>query len=134
MGFEEIPHTADRALRCWGQDLRELFTQAAQGMVALLTGSAPSLPPTLEAQIELSAIDAETLLVSWLSELLYLYERDGTLFTAFELEEIAPTYLRARVRGAPIDQLQQQIKAVTFNELAIRPSARGLETVIVFDV
>lgn len=133
MGFEEIPHTADRALRCWGQDLRELFVQAAQGMVALLSGSATP-PPTVETQIELSAIDAETLLVSWLSELLYLYERDGTLFTAFELEEIEPTHLRARVYGAPVDQLQQQIKAVTFNELAIRPTPRGLETTIVFDV
>jgi len=133
MGFEEIPHTADRALRCWGQDLGELFVQAAQGMVWLLIGPVTPLP-TVEAQIELSAIDAETLLVSWLSELLYLYERDGTLFTAFELEEISPTHLRARVRGAPIDQLQQQIKAVTFNELTIHPRERGLETTIVFDV
>ena len=32
MGFEEIRHTADWALRVWASNLSELLTEAARGM------------------------------------------------------------------------------------------------------
>jgi SHS2 domain-containing protein len=39
--FEEIEHTADLAIRAYGQDMRELFANAAYGMFALM--AEPSL-------------------------------------------------------------------------------------------
>ncbi len=133
MGFEELPHTADVALRCWGQDLRELFISAAQGMAWLIAGP-DAAEPLVAVELDLDAYDAETLLVTWLGELLYLHERDGVLFTAFELDKVTPTHLRGKARGGPAGQPRLHIKAATFNDLAIRPSERGLEATIVFDV
>ena len=132
-GFEEIPHTADIALRVWGRDLKELFVNAARGMAWLLTDP-DAVEPAVAVPIELTAYDAETLLVSWLGELLYLSERDGIVFTTFEMEEMTPTHLRGVARGGPVQEIRQPIKAVTFSDLEIRSTPHGLETVIVFDV
>ncbi len=131
-GFEEVEHTADVALRVWGRDLAELFVHAASGLAWLLVDPR-TVKPTVSFTLELEALDAEGLLVAWLGELLYLHEREGIVLVAFEMEEITPTHLRGTARGGPASDLRGHIKAVTFNEMAIRPTDRGLETMVVFD-
>ncbi len=132
-GFEEIPHTADVALHVWGKDLAELFTNAARGL-AWLMADPETVRPEKEVSLDLSAPDAETLLVTWLGELIYLNERDGLVFTEFDLEEVTPTHLRGVARGGRPGEIRRFVKAATFSGLAVRPTARGLETTITFDV
>jgi len=131
--FEEIPHTADAALRVWGKDLAELFANAARGL-AWLMADPETVQPEKEVALDLTAPDAETLLVTWLGELIYLNERDGVVFTEFDLEEVTPTHLRGRARGGRPGEFRRFVKAATFSGLAIRPTDRGLETTITFDV
>ncbi len=131
-GFAEIPHTADVALHVWGADLAELFAQAARGMASLLTDPA-SVSPTENVTLELHAGDVESLLVTWLGELLYLYERDGLVMTHFDLQ-VAPDCLQGQAMGGPPGEPRYHIKAVTFSNLAIRRCQEGLETTVVFDV
>ena len=85
-GYLEISHTADWALKVWALDLPGLFEQAAHGMYALLQiqlqpGGHYSCPVDLDAE------DAEGLLVSFLSELLYLTDQEGLGFDDFNLEK-----------------------------------------------
>lgn len=131
--FEEIDHTADVAIRVRGRDLAELFVNAAYGMACQLT-DVDQVPQTTARTIELEADDTEMLLVEWLSELLYLGERDDHVFTEFEALEVTPTWLRATARGGPIQEHHGHIKAVTFSELEIVWSDEGCETTVVFDV
>jgi SHS2 domain-containing protein len=131
--FEEIEHTADIAIRVWGHDLAELFANAAYGMTCQLADP-DVVDQTAEQPIELDAYDAETLLVSWLGELLYLSEREECVFTHFEMLGVTPTHLRAVVRGGSVEEHRQHIKAVTFNELEILHTDVGYETTVVFDV
>lgn len=131
--FEEIEHTADIAIRVWGHDLAELFANAAYGMACQLADP-DGVENAVEEQITLEAPDAETLLVTWLGELLYLDERDGHVFVDFEMLRVMPTRLRAVARGGPTSDRKRHIKAVTFSDLQIRRTSSGLETTIVFDV
>ncbi len=130
--FEEIEHTADYAIRVWGAELPELFVEAARGMNAL-AGGAPGMP-VVTRQIAVQAADLETLLVAWLEELAFLLESEGQMFDRLEMLSFSPTALTARVGGGPAVGLQKLIKAVTFHDLAIRPTAGGYETIVVFDV
>lgn len=139
--FEEIEHTADISIRVWGRDLAELFTNGAYGMACQLadlgevdrTGCGePSR--VVEQSIELEAYDVETLLVAWLGELLYLAERDGCVFTEFDVLEITSTRLRCIAWGRPVRGYRRHIKAVTFSNLKIVHTGAGYETTIVFDV
>lgn len=132
-GFEEIPHTADAALRVWGKDLTELFINAARGL-AWLMADPETVRPERKVGLDLSAPDMETLLVTWLGELIYLNERYGIVFTEFDLEEVTPTHLVGVARGGRPGEVRRFVKAATFSGLAIRPTDRGLETTITFDV
>jgi SHS2 domain-containing protein len=132
MGFREIEHTADWELAVWAPDLMSLLTQAALGMFAL-SGTSLHAAPRQTCQLDLPATDPERLLVAFLSELLWLGERDGLAFDFFDLS-LRAGRLHARLEGAPIASQSKEIKAVTFHNLAIRQSESGLEANIVFDV
>ena len=134
VGYEEIEHTADWALRLFGRDLRELLINGARGMVSLLVAAPETIPLEREARLALDAVDAESLLVNWLSELAYWAEMEGVIFREFELIEVKPTALRAVVRGGRAPDLKKHIKAVTYHDLEIVEQEEGLVATVVFDV
>jgi SHS2 domain-containing protein len=131
--IEEIEHTADLSIRVRGRSLEELFVNAALGM-AMLMADPDQVEPSLERRVELEEYDTETLLVSWLSELLWFNEESDAVFVRFEIEELTPTRLRATVWGGPAASQWKQIKAVTFNDLEIIETDEGYEVTVVFDV
>jgi SHS2 domain-containing protein len=134
MRFEEVDHTADRALRIFGHDLVELFVNAAAGMNRLMGACADGDANTVTRHIKLEAVDAEALLVAWLSELAFWAETESLIFGRFDFAELTFTRLRAAVHGAPLQALEKHVKAVTFHDLAIRKGPEGLVVTVVFDV
>ncbi len=149
-GFQELRHTADWEIYAWAPDLPLLFEQAAIGMYAL-SGTHLYPEPRITRAIELSAVDCESLLVKFLTELLFLGEQYGLAFDVFDLKIHGPrpeadprseadprleadVSLKARLHGAPMTDQSKEIKAVTYHQLAIQPGPRGLEVRIVFDV
>ncbi len=133
--WEEIEHTADWALRVWGEDRLALFENAARGM-ASLTGAIvePGGEGEIHRTITLQASDWETLLIRWLSELLVLMEDEAVAFSTIRVCELRDYKLEAEVRGRSGSELDKLIKAATFHNLSIRQTERGYETTIVFDV
>ncbi len=131
--IQEIEHTADWSIRVRGRDLRELFVNAARGMFGLIV-ALESVAPVVARQVELEAFDAETLLVAWLGELLWLNEESDAVFVRFEIAELTSTHLRATVWGGPAPSQWKHIKAVTFHDLAIVETDAGYKVTIVFDV
>ena len=132
MGFEEISHTADWSVRVWAPDLPALFAEAAQAMNSL-SGTAISNRPRLKRTFESEAADAESLLVAFLSELVYYQEQENLAFDVFELE-VKSKRLKVEMEGAPIESMDKAIKAVTYHNLKINETNQGFETTIVFDV
>lgn len=131
-GFLEIEHTADWELEVWAEDLPGLLEEAARGMYAL-AGVKWDETHSREVSFFLSAEDPESLLVGFLAELLYYLEQEGLAFYRFILQ--ANQYnLNVLAVGAPVTQLQKEIKAVTYHNLKIEQNAAGLKTRIVFDV
>jgi SHS2 domain-containing protein len=137
MPFEELPHTADWSLRIWAPDLTQLFAESARGMNAL-AGIRLAEKPRVRRLFSVSSPDVESLLVSFLSELVYFSEQDRLAFDqihlSLDLEDSPPCHLSATLRGAPILSLDKAIKAVTYHNLKIQQTTRGYEIEIVFDV
>lgn len=133
-GWEEIDHTADWALRVWGEDLRSLFENAARGMVSLIEGKAAPDQPAILYTFELEALDWEILLVDWLTELLARIEDEGIVFSYIHTEWVDDLKLVAQASGQSGGDFKKVIKAVTFHNLAIHHTPKGYETEIVFDV
>jgi SHS2 domain-containing protein len=132
MGFEEISHTADWSVRVWAQDLPSLFAEAARAM-NVLSGTRTGHGARVRRTFESEAPDAETLLVAFLSELVYYQEQENLAFDIFELE-VRGQRLKAEMEGAEITTVDKAIKAVTYHNLKIEKTNDGFETTIVFDV
>ncbi|OGW74769.1 MAG: hypothetical protein A2Z72_04975 [Omnitrophica bacterium RBG_13_46_9] len=135
--YEQIPHTADIALRVYGKDLRELFINAAYGMFDVIA-DLEGLESSVSIDINLEAPSKEELLVSWLDELLYNFYTKGIIFFEFDVNFFNEIQLVAKAHGRHVGQnrnrLKTEIKAATFHDLSIREAKEGLSTDIVFDV
>jgi SHS2 domain-containing protein len=132
MGFEEISHTADWSLRVWADDLPGLLAESARGMY-WLAGAKLAERPRIKRTFETSEADGESLLVAFLTELVYYAEQEYAGFDHFDIR-IKDGRLKADMGGAPLMSLDKAIKAVTWHNLKIKETAKGLEVEIVFDV
>jgi SHS2 domain-containing protein len=131
-GFRELGHGADVALEVWAPDLPGVFRQAASGMMALM-GVETAGGQGMERALMLAAPDDESLLVALLSQILFILEQERLVFSVADIV-LAPGRLDVTLAGAPLLSIQREIKAVTFNDLAIRRSDGCLKVVIVFDL
>ena len=83
-GFKEIEHTADWELHVWAPDMAGLLKQAALGMYSL-TKVKLTQKPRERKEIRLPFIDRESLVVDFLTELLFISEDEGIGFDSFEI-------------------------------------------------
>src|SRR3989442_15094309 len=84
--YQESEHTADVGIRAYGSPPDELFANAAEGMFSLVADLG-SVKAVGEIEVRLEAEDLPTLLLRWLSELLYIHETQRLLFASFRSEE-----------------------------------------------
>ena len=137
--FEQVEHTADYAIVARGSDLRELIENAGRGMISLMV-EAEAVAATRQVEFTAEADSPERLLLQCLRELLYLEEDEGLVPVQFTVVGLSADELVAECQGgvAPLDEarphLLGEIKAVTYHDLNIEPTAAGLEVQIVFDV
>jgi len=134
VAYVEIEHTADRALRICGSDLQELLINAAAGMNSLLVQEFNEIILSEEKSVDLAAIDTESLLVEWLSELAYWAETELLVFHKIDFHRVSPTHVKATIHGNRVVQLDTHIKAVTYHNLKIIQTDEGLIATVVFDV
>ncbi|GAB4118112.1 MAG: archease [Candidatus Caldatribacteriota bacterium] len=124
--FEIIEHTADIGIIAYGKTKEEVFVNSAKGMFYILTEEKEEVVSKnkFSYQLKLSADTLEDLLVSWLNELLYIFETKLVILNKFVLEEFSDNNLIARVYGEDIGhnnkKIKREIKAVTYHYLEFK--------------
>lgn len=135
--YEVFEHTADIGLHAYGQTLPELFANAAAGMESLMVAPA-QITPIVKREVCAEGHDLVSLLVSWLNALIFLFDTDYLLLSRFEITNFTDTQLRAWVAGEAYNptchDLSSAIKAVTWHEAAVQPTAEGYQARIIFDI
>lgn len=120
--FEVLEHAADVGFRAWGTNVRELFASAAEALVALAMQ-----PDAIEVRerFELAADgdSLESLLVNWLSEVLYYIDGRGLAPRRFDVMELAHGNVSAVAWGEPRDGKRHParlvVKGITYHQLKI---------------
>lgn len=130
MGYVEVAHTADLALRVWGRSLDELMVSAAKGLFSSV--SRRDGPP-VQRRLWLAAEDVETLLVDWLSELLYLSEAGHETYDSFAVSVGPDLRLSAAVGGCSKASERPRAKAATFHGLRVQQVDGMYTATVVFD-
>jgi len=127
----EVPHTADEAIEVQGRSLEELFINAALGMLLIMEVNNQEGVVECE-KLLLAENDHESLLVAFLSEILYLVEQKRCPYNI--QVKISGFQLESTFQCFSIISYNKEIKAVTFNQLNIMQINGQFQTHIVFDV
>jgi SHS2 domain-containing protein len=134
--FEFIDHTADAGIRVEAPTLEDLFETAGLAFTELVT-SADSVDCRVERRFKLEEDDMETLLVSWLQELLYLLDTEDLVFARFQVR-IHDFSLEATAWGDVFDPnihtIKTEIKAVTYHQLEVAKNDQGWQAQVIFDI
>ncbi|MDD3622879.1 MAG: archease [Methanofollis sp.] len=135
MPFVEVPHPADVKVRVWADDTANLFAEAAKAMFSVMyvNGEDQGVVRTLSV----SSDNLTSLMVDFLSELLFLSEVDRVVFSDFEVR-IDGTELEARAIGEPFNPARHlggmEIKGISYSGLGIFKDGEQFCSEILFDV
>jgi SHS2 domain-containing protein len=134
--YEQIDLSGDVGLKAWGQDLEELFQNAAEGLFTLITDTS-SVSDSETRKVHVTAESMDDLLVSWLNELIYIFDAYSYIGKKFSVS-IHNNSLKAEIQGGTFDPDRNEsrllIKAATYHELSIQKIDSYWETHIIFDI
>ena len=141
MPFRHLDHTADLQLEVEAPTREELFAEALRGVTDCVTDVA-GVRPEVERRLAASAAELDLLLVAWLDEALFHFERTGELFSAAAVElgdrAAGGFELRAAARGEALDPerhpVRTAIKGVTLHGLRVERHAGGWQARFVLDI
>jgi SHS2 domain-containing protein len=135
--FEILEHTADMGFRAHASTLPELFENSAQALVAIV------LDPGKAVGRETISLTAEgdskeSLLVNWLSEVLYWLDGERFAMREFKILALTDSRVSGEARGEKRDSARHEprlvVKGVTYHQLKIQPDAQGWSCEVYLDI
>lgn len=141
--YEILEHPADVGFLAYGGTLAQLFENAALAMCSL------ACPPEKieereEREIVASGTDVESLLYSWLTEILAVADGEQLLFRRARVSELRepqagiPGTARGIAYGEKFDRERHAagtyIKAVTLHQFAVERTAEGFRARVFLDL
>ena len=135
MSFEEVSHTADVKIHATALTLEALFSETFKALMQVMYGTRRGGGTLREIRIE--STDNESLLADFLSEILFVSEVEGLVFSDARIM-INGFSLVAEVNGEPFDPARHsggtEVKGISYSGLAIMHDANGYMLDIIFDV
>lgn len=144
MSIEFLPHTADVKIKVTADSLESLFKEAVAALYQYLKPKAKvkkpkrqGLPQSVIKQVKLQAFDLTSLLIDFLSEILSLTYIEKMKFQVRQIKLIPSDpgiELKAVLSGERFEQLEDDIKAVTYHQAEMKKIKGGWKAVFIVDV
>ncbi|MBI5061060.1 MAG: archease [Candidatus Aenigmarchaeota archaeon] len=130
--------TADFAFECFGSTLNELFENAALAMAEIMTDTT-KVKPKHSLKFSLKADDLKALMFDFLSEILFLKDTKGMVFSKFDVKirEGKPCMLNCELSGEKWDrnkhEIRTEVKAATYHMMQIEQKNGRWRAQVVID-
>jgi len=135
--YIQIEHTGDKGIKIFGASVQELFINAAYGMFDVMVDIS-NLDHTVSETIEVAADNYEELLVTWLTELNYIFISENKIFDKFEITRFKDFEINGIITGDVFDlrkrEIYSEIKAITYHELYVKQRGNKWEAQVIFDI
>ena len=133
--YEILEHKADLKIRAFGKTKEEVFLNALFGMSESMKPEIKKQEETVAREIKISSLDLPSLLVDFLSEVLYLTQVNKEIYTEAKFKKFTDTELEVELIGKKVERFGEDIKAVTYHGLDIHQRGDGIwEAAILFDI
>jgi len=131
--YEILEHKADLKIRVFGKNKKEVFSNALLGMFA--SAKYEGQGREVKKEIRISSLDLSSLLVDFLSEVLYLCETRKEIYEKIQFKKFTDQILEGILIGKKLKRIGVQIKGVTYHDLDIHQKKdKTWETTILFDI
>jgi SHS2 domain-containing protein len=136
--FRLLDHTGDMAILVRASSLEGLYDGLTRAFFEVLMDTRAIEPAERVAVVVEDAVDAEDLVVRFLSELLFLHDARGWVFRGAEVRTVGDTAIEAEALGEPFDPdrhvIDRQVKAVTHHHLLLSKDRDGWTARCVLDL
>ncbi len=132
--YENLEHKADLKIRVFGKTKEELFLNA---VLAMEEGLRPENKEqrTENRNIKVKSDNLETLLVDFLSEVLYLVQVNKEIYQDMKFKKFTDIEIEAKLSGKKVESFGEDIKGVTYHDLEIKENSdKSWEATVLFDV
>ncbi|MDI6825707.1 MAG: archease [Candidatus Aenigmarchaeota archaeon] len=115
--------TADVAFKAYGKNLNELFANSALAMFEVMINT-KQVKPRIIRGLKVKGNDLQSLMFSWLNELLVFVDSENLAFSSFKTEVDEKNFtLNAVCKGEKIDpkkhEIRTAVKACTYHQMKI---------------
>jgi SHS2 domain-containing protein len=135
--YRIFEHTADLGMEIYGNDVADLFRNAACALADVLTDRS-RVEGRESKEIAAEGNDREELFVNFLREIVALFNGDEWLLNECMIHSVDNTHLHATVTGEPFARerhtVEVEIKAVTYHHVEVRDTPQGWVGKVVCDV
>jgi SHS2 domain-containing protein len=133
--FEILEHKADLKIKVFGKTKKELFENAMLGMFESAKYESTKQLTTKQLTIKIKSADLPSLLVDFLSEILYLVETKKLVLEKVKFKKFTENEIEAILIGKPLKRMGVHIKGVTYHDLDIHQEKDGSwQATILFDI
>ena len=135
--FEILEHTADIGFRAWGRTREEMFENAALALESVAV-DVEEVEPRTPYPIAATGEDEESLLVNWLSEVLFYLDGRRVAMRRFRVEQLTASQVVGQGWGEPRDAERPRsklvVKGVTYHQLRIMRTGDGWSAEVYLDI
>ncbi len=127
--------TADMAFEAFGKDLSELFENIGLACTEVMADP-ESIAQKEERSFGVSAHDLEALAFDFISELLFIKDTEGIIFSKFRIavEKKKGCALKCTAWGEMLDrdkhEIRTEVKAATYNQMKIKKNGEWRAQVV----
>jgi len=135
MKYEILEHISDLKIRAFGKDKKELFKNIMIGMFESARYECSPESPAVKREIKISSSDLPSLLVDFLSEVLYLSEVNHQVYNQIQFKKFTDKNIEGVLLGKKLKRIGVQVKGVTYHNLDIHQREDGSwEATVLFDI
>jgi SHS2 domain-containing protein len=134
MRYEILEHKADLKIRAFGKTKKELFKNMLLGMSE---NQKPKIKDKkkIKREIKIKSLDPSSLLVDFLSKVLYYNQTDGEIYNDVKFTKFTETELKVELSGYKVERIGEDIKAVTYHGLDVKQNEGGSwQATVLFDI
>jgi SHS2 domain-containing protein len=127
--------TSDVLYEAYGNSLKELFENAAEALASIQCRIA-EVEPKEQRLIEISADNADELMIAWLQQIIAAVDTEEMFFSKFDIHEISETGLKAEIWGEQMSREKGQtvVKAVTYHKFKLEKTDGNFKATISLDI
>ncbi len=134
MKYKILDHISDLKIKVLGKNLPELFENAVLAIRECLRPEIEIPEKNTKSKIKIKSADLSSLLVDFLSEVLYQTQVNKEIYYKVKFDKFSDTELEAELFGKKVRRFGLEIKGVTYHNLEIKKIKNHWQAIIVFDI